>query len=1288
MCDAPLAPMTDWIPGETSFLSVYRVDAFLGEGGMGRVYRVHHEAWRASLAVKRTRPEYLNHFGDAESFVKEAITWIGLGLHPQIVSCYYIRLIDEEPAIFIEYVDSGSLHDWIKDGRLYGGGREQALGRILDISIQAAWALEYAHSRGLIHRDVKPRNILMTGDGTAKLTDFGLAAARGATSERGEPNGPGHSVVLPGLGLMTRSYASPEQVRGAELTNRTDVWSLGICLLEMFLGEVTWFGGETADEVLRDRLGAEPRREDLPLLDAPIARQLQSCLDRSAFTRISAGELAVELQKLYRNHVGVPYPRELPKQVGAVADHLNNQAVSLFDLGLRDQAVELWQKALGHDPGHLESTYNYGLVRWRAGEQDDESVLHGIAEAGRVQRGAGSHNALMALVHLERGTVNEASVLLEKVFPDDQHKGVADSLKEVSTIPQTRAVQKKIDAHEDAVNAIAWSMDARFLVSGGEDQKVRVFDPLSGRVLHELVCGESVRCVACSPDGRYVVAGDGALTHYPHKPAQGRVRIWDLDTGELSAELESPPGGEVSAVLVTAEAELVILATLFGTFVWSRATGHPEAVIRGSTTAGRGSDADAESSVMPEPVCALDFTPDGHLVIGSGLSTWPIHPMFGFPMTMFQGHDVQLWSILGGPVPKLVRRFEGHSHGVTSVCVGDGGKLLLSGSRDCTARLWSLETGTCVRILAGHRKEVRAVYLSPEDGHWAVTAGDDDTIRIWEVETGRCWCTLFADQGGVNDFQLDALEMTLFSAGHDGSIKHWQLGLRAEHAQFAGVPLFQAPLALCRPQQAELLLDQQRRVEVILDRTRAAIGSDDLDAAASELIAARQFPGYERSPAAVELWSELYRRLPRGPLLSAWERCVLTGHESEVVAIALSADGNVAVSAERGKPADLFVFNRSLNSKLKIWDLQTESCRATVEAYERVAGLAMTPEGKRAVTLEDKGGVGYLRVADLEAGEYVTELNRPGSNPSTIFGDLAFSSDGRLLATVAHGEKVRVWDLESGTHVRSLGRRRGHLSAIALAPTGEYVVVGGGGFSDPLQVWDVATGRLLTKVPELDSWVVEVILLSADGKRAFVASSQCIGIVDLQEGKLASFPVEGETGINALDVTTDGRIAVTGHGNRHTYPDLKLVKVWDLERGECLRVLEGHQAGVSAVAISPDGQTIVSGGEDASVRVWHLDWELGKRPDAAWDENADSLLEIFLASQASAGRRFKRWPWSRWDRQAHRRLPRPRWQEADLEGLFRLLACAGLGWIPREKVLQRLSRHSECWKPERLIPWR
>ncbi|EFH80097.1 serine/threonine-protein kinase [Ktedonobacter racemifer] len=244
-----------WKVGDCIF-NEFDVTGIIGEGGMGTVYKINYHPWLSiDLVVKSPRPEFFAREGGKENFIREAETWMGLRVHPHLVSCYFVRSLGGIPRIFAEYIDGGSLADWIRQRKLYEGGLERALERILDIAIQFAWGLHAAHEQGLVHQDIKPANVMLTTQGIAKVTDFGLARARAMTGEQEMKDEQAHQSILVSSRGMTPAYCSPEQAAEQKLSRKTDIWSWGLSVLEMFTGEVTWRIGVAAREALAEYRG-------------------------------------------------------------------------------------------------------------------------------------------------------------------------------------------------------------------------------------------------------------------------------------------------------------------------------------------------------------------------------------------------------------------------------------------------------------------------------------------------------------------------------------------------------------------------------------------------------------------------------------------------------------------------------------------------------------------------------------------------------------------------------------------------------------------------------------------------------------------------------------------------------------------------------------------------------------------------------------------------------------------------------------------------------------------------
>ncbi len=334
-----------WGMGEV-ILGEFEVRGKLGQGGMGAVFLVRSRHSGQQFAVKKTLQR------DADSrrnFQAELRTWIDLPPHPHLVACRFFRTIGDETAIFSELVAGGSLATWIRERRL------TRLEQLLDVAIQFAWGLHAAHELGLVHQDVKPGNVLMTKGGVAKVSDFGLARARAlgvkATSAAGQ------SGAVQGAGLMTAEYCSPEQAAGQALTRKTDIWSWGVSVLEMFIGETTWGTGLAASDVLTAYGTSGPAVPELPRMPAGVVKVLERCfVSEPAGRWPSLARAADALEQTYRQAVGRTYPR-LPEVIAAeqpaAAAH-DRRTVGGVEWGdARAWLIEAF-KAEGTDPAQVD----------------------------------------------------------------------------------------------------------------------------------------------------------------------------------------------------------------------------------------------------------------------------------------------------------------------------------------------------------------------------------------------------------------------------------------------------------------------------------------------------------------------------------------------------------------------------------------------------------------------------------------------------------------------------------------------------------------------------------------------------------------------------------------------------------------------------------------------------------------------------------------------------------------------------------------------------------------------
>jgi eukaryotic-like serine/threonine-protein kinase len=262
----------------------YELEKHVGSGGMSRVYRAHDRLLERTVALKILHEHYSQDDEYVERFRREARAVAQIA-HPNVVTVIDRGEHEGRQFIVFEYVDGENLKQLVE--------REGALPirQVIQLGLQVASALASAHERGVVHRDVKPQNVLLSEDGLPKVTDFGIA--RSADVE---------SVTLTGTVMGTSEYLSPEQARGEAVDVRSDVYSLGAILYELCTGRVPFAGENPVSIAMRHLHEPVPsvreRRRDVPRrLEAAIRRALaKDPEERFA----SMGELIAELEACLR----------------------------------------------------------------------------------------------------------------------------------------------------------------------------------------------------------------------------------------------------------------------------------------------------------------------------------------------------------------------------------------------------------------------------------------------------------------------------------------------------------------------------------------------------------------------------------------------------------------------------------------------------------------------------------------------------------------------------------------------------------------------------------------------------------------------------------------------------------------------------------------------------------------------------------------------------------------------------------------------------------------------------
>jgi WD40 repeat protein/serine/threonine protein kinase len=1101
-----LGVRSNWQVGGV-ILDTYEVKHIFTSGGMGLVYRVYHRSWNIDLVMKSPRREIIEKYGE-EAFVREANTWVELGLYPHIVSCYYVRKIDDLPHVFAEFVEGGSLKDWIEDKRLYEGGKDRIMQRILDTSIQFAWGLAYAHERGLVHQDVKPDNVLITLDGIAKVTDFGLAKAKVA-SVMGLA-GKGEQDLLVSAAGGTPAFRSPEQAHGERLSLQTDIWSWGLSILEMFAGEMFWHFGEAAGEVLESFLEGGAQIPDPPPMPDKVVDLMRQCFQRSPTKRPKDMiEISGRLMEIYQQETGLAYPHNAPKAVELRANSLNNKALSLLDLGQPERAVESWKEALKVDPHHLDATYNLGLWRWRMGELTDESFVEQMSAVANTHTTNWLPQYLLGQIHLEREDYKTALHHLkqaERLAPIEIR--VQTDLENVTLHAQAIKSEVQIyEGHKARVISTSLNSDGSLALSGDADGQVRLWEAPTGRCLRIFQAQDQLYSIYLSANGRYALTGGGE---------GGTVKLWDVRTGNCIRQFEGHHRNlYITSVCLSDDNKWALSGSWDGTArLWEVTTGKCLQVLRGHNRA----------------VNSVCLSADGKIALTGGYD-----------------HSLRIWELRSG---RCLHILEGHVWEVNSVAVSADGRIALSISSD-DLRVWDLSQGQGSQVIHLGRIVGTCGDLDSEGAH-VLCGSKTGVIQFWEIRTGRCIRTWQAHTGTVNRVCFSRDGRLAFSGGDDCTMKHWLLPMVRSQVSYS----------LSRPRFQEELSQEATQAQELIIKGIEAINHFEFKQALNHLLRLREIPEFQRAPESLRAWNQLSHHCRRVGLRAAWLRHILDGHTKGVRDVSIRGDGKQAVSVsfddtlrlwdlETGKCLRIIKDPGGLNkvcisadgqyavsaggiARIKLWELNTGVCLHVFDRLNNaIETLCLSPDNKWLLSGSHQWE-GVVLLWDLQHLYPMRQFKGPDPEFCSV-ESVQFSPNGELVLASFSDRTMRLWEVRTGQSLKTINSLF-KIKTLKFAPNDQQVLTGNE--DKTLQRWDLVSGDCLSTFADNPEHI-NAVDVSADGLYA-ISGGEAIKIWDIHKEKCLT-NLEGHTGsVTGVCFSLDVNLAVSASHDT-------TLRVWELD---------------------------------------------------------------------------------------------------------------------------------------------
>jgi WD40 repeat protein len=988
----------------------YEVFHELGRGGMGVVYLAREVrlnrpcALKMILAAGQAGPDAVVRFlAEAEAIARLR--------HQNIVQVHAAGDHDGHPYLELEYVEGGSLARAL-DGTPWPPPPAARL--VADL----AAAMDAAHRSGVVHRDLKPGNILLTADGTPKVTDFGLAKSLG------DSTGP----TLSGAILGTPSYMAPEQAEGdaRQVGPEADIYAMGAILYELLTGRPP-FRGATVLETLQQVKSAEPAPPSrlVPGLPRDIELVCLKCLEKDPRRRYAvASDLASDLERFL---AGEPVLARAPSALDRWGKFARrNKAVVVGVAGV--------MTALGLG---IAATSLMALRESRARRQSDRNAERATryaqqAEDARSASRRESYQARLAAAMAAMGThdVREAARQLELAPRELRgwewrhlHARLDQSLAVVAGLPE---VGKVAFCPPGERIAVAEGRAYRLLdATSGECLAVRTIDSECRRVFafrthagprFVLDLSERTLSLALTDEGVSPLARIAPPTRYPPgmKP-------------DLSAMAMSPDGTRLAFQSVPSRTAPVI--ELFDT-----ATGR-----RTAACENPGAN-----------LLALDFSPDGRR-LAAALESSQV-----FIFDAATGHRLAT--------------FPGHIGSLRAVAYSPDGRRLASSGDDQTIRVWDAGTGRTLHTLRGHAGRVACVAFSP-DGRRLASGGSDRTVRVWEAGGGEASLVLRGHAATVNRVAFGADGRTLASASSDGTARLWDAtapedacilrhkghvyavaygpdGRRIASGSWDGrVRLWDAVDA----GPVHTLEDHHQTIGALAftpDGTRLASWGEDRmirlwDAATGKAIAVLRHENMRMRDSVYSLVVS-----PDGKRLGAssadgvhfWD--LSTGDELATLHLPLAGVRVVAISPD----GDRLAAAGDDVPKVVVVDATSGERIAELTGFTgRIQSIAFSPDGRTVLTA---GQDPALRLWDAATGRLVRTFVGHGLEVLAA----VFHPDGTRIASGGHDRSILIWDTAVGEELLRLPGHASYVFSLAFSPDGETLVSGSGDYT--VRLWD------------------------------------------------------------------------------------------------------------------------------------------------------------------------------------------------------------------------------------------
>jgi eukaryotic-like serine/threonine-protein kinase len=1057
-------------------LGRFELIASVGMGAFGTVYKARDPQLDRTVAIKVPRAGNLADSEDLDRFLREGRSVARLR-HPGIVPVHEVGLADDVPYLVSEFIEGPNLAD-VLTARTFPS--REAAGLVADVAV----ALQYAHEQGVVHRDVKPSNIVFDADGKPHLMDFGLAKR-----DAGEI-----TMTQDGQVLGTPAYMSPEQARGEahRVDGRSDIYSLGVVLYHLVTAELPFRGNVRM--LLHQVLHDEPRPPRK--LNDHIPRDLETiclkCLQKEPARRyVSAEDLAEDLRRfqggepIRARRTGAAerawrWCRRKPGLAGAIGATAA-ALVAVAALSLLYAAEQTWRvrertdaaarisglaKNLAKESDGLkvaltDSNRRLAMVFFERAQRafDGGRLNHGLlwlveswrwavkGEDPAWQRLARANLSLWRYQGAElRGVFSHGAGVHQVIFGPDGKTILTRSEMHTARLWDVASGLPigQVMTHSGLIMSAALSPDGKLVLTAGTDRTARLWDATDGRpVGRPLEHRGPVNAVAFSPDGKTIFTGGYLPT----------VRLWDTRSGQPIGKSIEHTDSSTAAIYSPDGKTILTLGFNDRTArLWDAATGRPLGRLVGfqvrashaafspdgktvlTESSNRGTQLWDVATGQPigrpvqheDRVTSASFSPDGKAVLTRS-----------FGSSVVRLWDVSSWVPIGKPLQ--------HQSAVNAAEFSPDGKTVLTGSDDRTARLWDAATSQPMVEPIAHQSEVSSVAFSP-DGKLALT-GSGDTAFLWEIPKGLPVGQPLEVQESIlsSAYSPDGKSILTIGQGNDKSMRLWDattglpLGQPMSGQHFVSAAAFtpdgKTILAVSREGNSATLWNTASTRPI---GERIELG-ESAQAASGTFFRMTMRVLNTSVVAAFSPDGKTFFTLTTQGTLRVWNSTSLSMiiHQTNASSAAFSTDGKTILIASKDRTA-------------RLWDAASgRPIGKPMEHSQPVSFVGFSTDGARVITVS--GGTATLwNATNSQAIGPLT------TNPVKIY-PIAVAPEGNSVLALSGAATLRMWDISTG---QSIGRAMVHqdsLISAAFSRDGRTILTGSS--DNRVRLWDAATGQ-------------------------------------------------------------------------------------------------------------------------------------------------------------------------------------------------------------------------------------